>query len=117
MAFPVIATFCSLAVAVLWGGNILAFYPILEITLNGETVQSWVDREIKTHDQKGKDLQLAIDQLELQKQQTPNAPGLEKQLLRAKDQLFVTQSTLFSRQKMKPWVDRWVPPIPFAPSP
>ncbi len=109
-----VATMCSLAVAVLWGGNILAFYPILEITLNGETVQSWVDREIETHEKNVTSLQTKVSTLQLEHdQQATQSKDLDRQLRKAKNDLLVEQGTLFSRQKMKPWVDRWVPPDPF----
>ncbi|MFN5948374.1 MAG: ABC transporter ATP-binding protein, partial [Pirellulaceae bacterium] len=45
-----LAMVCSMMVAMLWGGNILGFYPILEVTLHGESVQSWMEREISRHE-------------------------------------------------------------------
>jgi ATP-binding cassette subfamily B protein/subfamily B ATP-binding cassette protein MsbA len=32
---------CALAVAVLWGGNIGAVYPLVEVSLKGETLHDW----------------------------------------------------------------------------
>ena len=32
---------CALAVAVLWGGNIGAVYPLVEVSLKGETLRDW----------------------------------------------------------------------------
>ncbi|MEM1304578.1 MAG: ABC transporter ATP-binding protein, partial [Planctomycetota bacterium] len=32
---------CSLLVAVLWGGNIGILYPVLEVTLRGQSIQEW----------------------------------------------------------------------------
>jgi subfamily B ATP-binding cassette protein MsbA len=34
---------CSLCVAVLWGANIAALFPIIETTLNGKSLQQWND--------------------------------------------------------------------------
>lgn len=45
-----LATLCSVAVAFLWGGNILAFYPVLQTTLKGNSVQAWVAEEIASLD-------------------------------------------------------------------
>lgn len=109
-----IATLCSMAVAVLWGGNILAFYPILEVTLNGETMQSWVDREIVKQQGKVDELNRQIDEWTLQRSQ-PQADlaTLDWKLRKAQEQLLIDQGSLIGRQKIKPWVDRWVPADPF----
>ena len=38
--------FCSIAVAMLWGGNIGALYPLLEVSLRGKSVQQWIADDI-----------------------------------------------------------------------
>ena len=35
------AFLCSAGVAGLWGANIAALFPIIEVTLNGESLQDW----------------------------------------------------------------------------
>jgi len=42
----VLATVCSLIVAALWGGNIGALFPVIQVTLGEETLQQWVDGKI-----------------------------------------------------------------------
>ena len=42
----VLATVCSLIVAALWGGNIGALFPVIQVTLGEETLQHWVDGKI-----------------------------------------------------------------------
>jgi ATP-binding cassette subfamily B protein/subfamily B ATP-binding cassette protein MsbA len=37
---------CSAAVAALWSANIAALHPIIEVTLKGESLQSWNQREV-----------------------------------------------------------------------
>ena len=36
------AMLCSAGVAALWGANIAALFPIIEVTLKGESLQSWI---------------------------------------------------------------------------
>src|SRR5208283_5253461 len=36
----------ALVVAVLWGANIGAVYPFVEVVFEGKSLQQWVDREI-----------------------------------------------------------------------
>ena len=40
------ALLCSAGVAALWGANIAALFPVIEVTLNGESLQSWNDRRL-----------------------------------------------------------------------
>jgi subfamily B ATP-binding cassette protein MsbA len=42
----VAALLCSAGVAALWGANIAALFPIIEVTLKGESLQSWNERRI-----------------------------------------------------------------------
>ncbi len=42
------ATLCSLGIAFLWGSNIGALYPVVEMTLNGESIQSWLEKGVTT---------------------------------------------------------------------
>jgi ATP-binding cassette subfamily B protein/subfamily B ATP-binding cassette protein MsbA len=43
---------CSLAVALLWGGNIGAIYPMLEVCLRGKSVQQWIAEDLAEADAK-----------------------------------------------------------------
>ena len=38
---------CALIVALLWGANFTAIYPILKILREGQNLQGWVDSQIK----------------------------------------------------------------------
>ena len=42
-----IALFCSLGVAVLWGANIAALFPIIETTLHGQSLQEWNQKRLE----------------------------------------------------------------------
>lgn len=53
----ILATVCSFVVATLWGANIGAFYPILEVTMDGESMHSWMEQEVARYEQKAKELQ------------------------------------------------------------
>ena len=41
------AFLCSAGVAGLWGANIAALFPIIEVTLNGESLQDWNQQRIE----------------------------------------------------------------------
>ena len=38
---------CALAVAVLWGGNIGALFPFIEVVFKGQSLHEWVDSGIE----------------------------------------------------------------------
>ena len=42
----VAAMVCAVAVAILWGGNITAVYPLVEVVLRGQSVPEWIDQRI-----------------------------------------------------------------------
>jgi ATP-binding cassette subfamily B protein/subfamily B ATP-binding cassette protein MsbA len=44
----ILATLCSLGIAFLWGSNIGALYPVVEMTLNGESIQTWLEKGVDT---------------------------------------------------------------------
>ena len=69
----------ALVVAVLWGANIGAVFPFVQVVFEGESLQQWVDREI-VKAQKGADEQTA--RIEgFQRQLAEAAPERERFLL------------------------------------
>jgi subfamily B ATP-binding cassette protein MsbA len=44
----ILATLCSLGIACLWGGNISALYPVIEVTLKNESIQDWLKKQSDT---------------------------------------------------------------------
>ena len=44
----------SLLVAVFWGGNIGALYPVIQVAFQGRSLQAWMDDEIQQSQQRGR---------------------------------------------------------------
>src|SRR5690348_5473313 len=61
-----LAIFCSLGVAALWGANIAAIFPIIQTTLNGQSLQSWNQQRLETASQQLETRQKEIAELEKQ---------------------------------------------------
>ncbi len=63
----VLATFCSVGIAFIWSSNITALYPVIDMTLKGESVQSWLEKKILASQtriqslQDGRDRAIAAD--------------------------------------------------------
>lgn len=111
----VLAAACSFGVAALWGANIGAFYPILEVTIRGKSMQQWLADEtasvassVTSLEQKRSAQMLLLDQ------------AAEEQLGEAQmavaeldNKLAAERAKLAGYQRMKPWVNNWVPSSPF----
>jgi subfamily B ATP-binding cassette protein MsbA len=126
----VLAAACSFAVAALWGANIGAFYPILEVTIRGKSTQQWLDEEITKHTAAIDLLEDSIAQQETLLQAAENdaqdvgqvAVGqmaganntLQDTINEQQSQLQIHRAQREGYLRMKPWVDRFVPGTPFA---
>jgi ATP-binding cassette subfamily B protein/subfamily B ATP-binding cassette protein MsbA len=101
----VLATLCSVGIAFLWGSNIGALYPVVEMTLNGESIQSWLEKGAQASDAEAKALESQIAQ--------PN-PALSQKYRdlierKAKQAL----STRDYKLGLVAWADRFLPRNPF----
>ncbi len=98
-----LATLCSIGIAFLWGGNITALYPVIEITLKNESIQEW--------------LQVQTDQLEKEIAahravvDAPNMPEADRE--RSAQRLKESQNLLKSKLWQLGWARRIFPDDPF----
>lgn len=109
---------CSAGVASLWGANIAALFPIIEVTLNGDSLQSWNTRRLS-------DAQTRIDsarkeQADLEaKLAAGELAAAEAARTRARlDALSLAvrgdEAVAYSSEKLGPWLDRFLPTDPFT---
>lgn len=101
----VLATLCSVGIAFLWGSNIGALYPVVEMTLNGESIQSWLDKGAQAADAEAVSLhqQLAAAGPNLDAKERS---GLERRSLQA-------AKTRDYKLWLVSWADRILPRNPF----
>lgn len=109
-----LATLCSLAVAALWGGNIGALYPIIEVTFGGSSLQEWIADEI-THSQER--IAAADRQLLALQAQAPPATATERQQVqqsvdRLQQQREVEVRSLARSERLQPWLEDYFPHDP-----
>lgn len=93
---------CALVVAVLWGGNIGAVYPVLQVALRGESLQAWADKELKASAERVQNWQAELEK----------APDTKRAALQA--QIDADEQTAGWIRFAKPWIDDYVPTQPFA---
>ncbi|MCI0331733.1 MAG: ABC transporter ATP-binding protein/permease [Planctomycetes bacterium] len=112
-----LALLCSLGVAVLWGANIAAIFPIIETTLHGESLQTWNQKRLEKAEQS-----LAAHQAEIQKlderRSSASEPAVERELGFRLDmlqtQIKVDRAGVYSAQRLQPFFSRFLPSKPFA---
>ena len=114
----VAAFLCSAGVAGLWGANIAALFPIIEVTLNGKSLQSWNEERIEAAETR-----IAAGEKE---RETPTADldngrldGGKATAARSRiDALNLSmrgdEAIVYSSKKLQPWIARFLPTDPFT---
>jgi ATP-binding cassette subfamily B protein/subfamily B ATP-binding cassette protein MsbA len=101
----VLATLCSVGIAFLWGSNIGALYPVVEMTLNGESIQSWLEKGAQASDAEAKSLESQIAQ------PNPAISQKDRDLIERKAKQAL--STRDYKLGLVAWADRFLPRNPF----
>jgi ATP-binding cassette subfamily B protein/subfamily B ATP-binding cassette protein MsbA len=111
------AMMCSAGVAALWGANIAALFPIIEVTLKGESLHSWNEKRIQESEQR-----VEACQGELQRLENEVAGGglTGKPLVEARHQIDslklsieADKSVAMSAHHLAPWLQSLFPRDPF----
>jgi ATP-binding cassette subfamily B protein/subfamily B ATP-binding cassette protein MsbA len=106
------ALLCSAGVAALWGANIAALFPIIEVTLKGDSLQSWNERRIE--EAKGRITAATTALADLEK---TAADGDAVQARNRIDTLKLTvrgdEAVVYAGEKLTPWLNRLLPRDPF----
>ena len=111
------AVLCSAGVAALWGANIAALFPIIEVTLKGESLQSWNDRRITDADRRITDADRRIPEL----REALSGRDLDREernrLTTELDTITLTrrgdEAIAQAGRRLGPWLDRFLPADPF----
>lgn len=104
-----LAMLCSLGVAMIWGGNIGAIYPVMEVTLAGKSLQAWNQERLQ-------ESQLRLADIERELKSLADRPLDHKGHHRQNELQTKQQSELAiqaTAERMQPWLDRIFPVDPF----
>jgi ATP-binding cassette subfamily B protein/subfamily B ATP-binding cassette protein MsbA len=111
------ALLCSAGVAALWGANIAALFPIIEVTLKGDSLQSWNERRVE--EARGRATRARDEAAGLQRQLDTDSPSdAEAVAMRSRIEslrLAVQgdEAIAYSGERLAPWLDRLLPTDPF----
>ena len=105
----------ALLVAVVWGANIGVMYPVIQVIFRGESMQKWVNESIAESTQHIADFSTQIDrkQAELAAAPADRRKEIQLALNALRTNRDVEQKTLEGRQRLKPYIDRYLPDDPF----
>jgi len=105
----------AIMVAVLWGGNISAVYPVLKVCIHGESLQTWVDEEIANAERAAAELRQGIAALEASQdaQSEFDRSEAEFELASLQDRLKAERRSLAVSRRLRPIIHNWLPAEPF----
>lgn len=104
--FILLATLCSFGIAVLWGSNIGALYPVIEITLRNESIQSWLD---KKHAETQSEIARVTDRINEISNQIPRDKKAELQLDELRQYRAERERDLAWTAWQRDWANRLLP--------
>ncbi len=111
----IMSIFCSLGVALLWGSNIGAVYPLVEVVLAGKSLHQWVDEQVVDSQEGITRVNTELSQL------VPPSPSASEEL-RSQYEMQKMQLgfELEAKQKqlaLAQWLQPWVKSFPFLSTP
>ncbi len=107
--------FCALAVAVLWGGNITAIYPIVDIIMNNKSVPQYLDEQRTLAEERIGTLTTTIADRDakLAAATGDDAKSLKIELGRLKDEQVRKEREVARYNAWNPVAHRWLPTTAF----
>ncbi|MFM7243792.1 MAG: ABC transporter ATP-binding protein [Planctomycetaceae bacterium] len=111
------ALLCSAGVAALWGANIAALFPIIEVTLKGDSLQSWNERRIDEAEARIEASRRELADIEARLAgEAADARALQGDRTR-RDTLQLSlrgdEAIVYSGKRLAPWLNRFLPRDPF----
>jgi ATP-binding cassette, subfamily B, bacterial MsbA len=105
----------SLIVAILWGGNIGALYPVVEVTFQGQSLAQWVNAQIAESERKVAEFDRQFDEFgkSIANAGADEQKVLERDRARLETRLSAENRALEQYRWMKPPIERYMPDDPF----
>lgn len=102
--------FCAIVVAVLWGGNIGALYPVVEVIFQDQSIGQYLKAQQQRSTQEIARFQQQIEEIEQAGDAAENAAG-RVALLRSR--IEAEENARDRYQMLEPYVERFLPDTPF----
>ena len=107
----VVSVICAILVGVLWGGNISAVYPLMQVAFEQESLQDGVQSNIEAATRKSAEISENIEGLNRQLEgcRPEKRRELQAQISQAQYSLAAEQKALGRWRWVQPYVQRYVP--------
>ncbi len=106
---------CSLLVAVLWGGNITAVYPMVELVLRGDSAANWVDEKIEYGEgikAEQRDLLVVLNN-DLKSASADQVSGIASEIEKSENRIVAEDEQLAFLRRLQPYLHQYMPSDPF----
>ncbi|QDV84806.1 ABC transporter ATP-binding protein [Planctomycetes bacterium TBK1r] len=105
-----VATLCAVGNGAIWGLNIGALFPVIKVTMVGESLQDWVEGEIA--ESKVRIAAIEREMIDVRNNAAPGVdPAIQLELLQSRRN--AEQAGLDSSLKIQPYVEKYLPKDPF----
>jgi ATP-binding cassette subfamily B protein/subfamily B ATP-binding cassette protein MsbA len=106
---------CSLAVAVLWGGNITAIYPVVDVIMNNKSIPQYLDeqRQLAAKRIDALEPEIAAHTEQLAAAADAKRPRLNRELAALEEELARKRLEMSRYEKWNPVAHRWLPTTAF----
>lgn len=105
----------AMAVAVLWGGNVGAVYPFVEVGLLNQSPQMMIQTRIDQSQRTIVEKTARLEKLEAELEQADEdaRPGIQREIRTLQDRLNAEQWAQWAYGQSKPYIDEYLPATPF----
>ena len=111
------ALVCALMVGALWGGNIGAMYPVVEVVFENQSIPSWLDEQVvksgKLIDELNGEIETNQAKLEATSDDAQQA-NLQKKIAMAELRVDAEQHALEKYERLQPYAHQYLPDDAFA---
>ena len=101
---------CSCFVALLWGANLGAVYPFIEVVLHNKSLHQWAEERIEQSELEAQKIRATIHELE------STANGIrsnEREIQSLNSNLSVHENKIEQAKWLQPWIESYAPTDPF----
>ena len=104
---------CSAFVALLWGANLGAVYPFIEVVMRNQSLHEWADARISESQTMIVDAEKRIEQLKDDAQNQDDAVKSKKTIRSLTTDIEQHQDRIAYTEKLVPWLNKYAPTDPF----
>ncbi len=104
---------CAVMVGVLWGANIATVKPFVEVAFQGQSLQQWVDGEIKHSQSELAVWSAKVSRLQGELARFPNSVAIQGELGLAQARLKAEREALSRARGLRPYIYNYLPSAAF----